>query len=80
VETKGNFTTPHYDQGMACEIALIFQDRALGKLLRGNFKVDRGLLVVTAEDGRRKTTELGGNDADATARLMLHEMEAEKLH
>ena len=80
METKRNFTTLHYDQGMACEIALIFRDHALGKLLRGNFKVDRGLLIVTAEDGRRKTTQLCGNDADATARLMLHEMEAEKLH
>jgi len=80
MQTKGNFTTAHYNQGMAYEIELIFRDRGLDRLLRGKFKVDRGLLIVTAEDGRRKTTQLDGNDADKTARLVLHEMEAEKLH
>jgi hypothetical protein len=80
MQTKGIFTTPHYDQGMAYEIELIFQDRDLDRLLRGKFKVEQGLLVVTAEDGRRKTKQLGGSDADGLARLMLHEMEVEKLH
>ena len=65
---------------MPCEIELIFQDQGLGQLLRGKFKVDRSLLTVTAEDGRRKTAQLSGQDADALARLMLHEMEVEKLH
>jgi len=65
---------------MAYQIELIFQDHDLGKLLRGKFKVDRSILTVIAEDGRRMTAQLGGNDADAMARLMLHEMEIEKPH
>ena len=77
---RTSLTAPHYDQTMPCEIELIFQDQGLGQLLRGKFKVDRSLLTVTAEDGRRKTAQLSGQDADALARLMLHEMEVEKLH
>ena len=77
---RTSLTAPHYDQTMPCEIELIFQDQGLGQLLRGKFKVDRSLLTVTAEDGRRKTAQLSGQDADALARLMLHEMEVERLH
>jgi hypothetical protein len=63
---------------MAHEIELIFRDRELDKLLRGKFRVDRGLVTVTAPDGRQKTAQLGGTTADTMARLMLHEMNCEQ--
>jgi len=63
---------------MANEIELIFRDKELDRLLRGKFKVQRGLLTVTTSDGRQKTAQLGENTADAMARTMLHDMNCEQ--
>ena len=73
MEPKG--MSPYYG-GMACEVELIFRDR--DALLRGKFKVERNQLIVTAHDGRQKIAPLGGNDADAVARSMIREMEAQR--
>ena len=62
---------------MSHEIELIFRDRELDKLLRGRFRVDRGLLTVTAADGRKKTAQLDGNHAETVARSFLHDMSCE---
>jgi len=74
------FTKSPYNEGMAYEIELIFQDQKLHKLLRGRFKVQHGRLTVTAEDGTTKTLSLDGNDTDAMARSVLHDIELEKVH
>ena len=62
---------------MPNEIELIFRDRELDKLLRGRFRVDRGVLTVTSPDGRQKTAKLGNDTADTLARRMLHDMSCE---
>ena len=72
--------TSRYDNDMAYEIELVFRDRALDTILRGKFKVEQGQITVTSQDGRRKIKQLDGSDADAIARSMLHEMEADNLH
>ena len=67
-------------QSMAYEIELIFHDRELRKMLRGEFKVQHDTITVTAQDGSTKNMPLDGTDADSMARSALHEMELEKIH
>jgi hypothetical protein len=43
--------------------------------LRGMMWVNRGLVTVTSEEGRQKTTQVGGSPADTIARLLLIELD-----
>jgi hypothetical protein len=53
-----------------------------GKLLRNGVRyrwsLDDGLLTVTAPDGRRKTTQLGGSTPESLGSLLAYELECGK--
>ena len=47
--------------------------------LRGQTWVANGLVTVTTPDGRQKTTQVGGSPPDSISRIMLIELEEERL-
>jgi hypothetical protein len=47
--------------------------------LRGTRMVRGGLVTVTSEDGRQKITQAGGSPPDTLARMLLIELENERL-
>jgi hypothetical protein len=47
--------------------------------LPGQMWVAGGLVTVTTSDGRQKTTQVGGSPPDSIARMMLIELERERL-
>jgi hypothetical protein len=53
-----------------------------GKLSRNGVRyrwsLDDGLLTVTAPDGRRKTTQLGGSTPECLGNLLAYELECGK--
>jgi hypothetical protein len=45
----------------------------------GTIRIEDGLLTVTAPDGRTKSAQLGGSSPELVARLLLLELEREKI-
>jgi hypothetical protein len=50
-----------------------------GKTFRGHFWRRNGMVTVKSSDGEQKSTQIGGIPPRALARLMLVEMEEERL-
>jgi hypothetical protein len=49
------------------------------KVLRGRYWTTRRLITVTAPDGRKKATLLNGGSPETMARVLLRELDREKL-
>jgi hypothetical protein len=50
------------------------------KVLRGRYWTTRRLITVTAPDGRKKATLLNGSSPETMARVLLRELDREKLN
>ena len=64
----------------AADYAEIVIQRKGQPALNGEMWVAGGLLIVTSSDGRQKTAQVGNSRPAGLARLMLLEMEEERLH
>jgi hypothetical protein len=53
---------------------LVFERKG-EKPLKGTMWVADGMVTVTTEDGRQKTTQVGGSPPRTLARMMLRELE-----
>jgi hypothetical protein len=64
----------------AADYAEIVIQRKGQPALQGAMWVAEGLLTVTSSDGRQKTAQVGNSRPAGLARLMLLELEEERLH
>ena len=64
----------------AADYAEIVIQRKGQPALNGEMWVADGLLTVTSSDGRQKTAQVGNSRPAGLARLMLLELEEERLH
>ena len=64
----------------AADYAEIVIQRKGQPALKGKMWVADGLLAVTSSDGRQKTAQVGNSRPAGLARLMLLELEEERLH
>ena len=64
----------------AADYAEIVIQRKGQPALKGEMWVADGLLTVTSSDGRQKTAQVGNSRPAGLARLMLLELEEERLH
>ena len=64
----------------AADYAEIVIQRKGQPALKGEMWVADGLLAVTSSDGRQKTAQVGNSRPAGLARLMLLELEEERLH
>ena len=58
----------------ALMISTVVEVEVDGKLYRGRYQVDRGIIAVSMMDGRRKATQVGGSPPEVLARILLCEL------
>ena len=63
---------------MGDDIEIKFRGGTPKKWHSGTMKIDDGLIMVTARDGRTKSAQLGGSSPELAARLLLLELDRKK--
>ena len=58
----------------ALMISTVVEVEVDGKLYRGRYHVDRGIIALSTLDGRRKATQLGSSPPESLARILLREI------
>ena len=58
----------------ALMISTVVEVEVDGKLYRGRYQVDRGIIALSTVDGRRKATHVGSSPHEVLARILLCEL------